>query len=443
MTGLRAVVLAAGEGRRLAGPLPKVLVPVCGRPAVAWAVRAARRAGAERTIVVGGRHLPQLERALAEDGWLPADGAVGFAEQREPLGTGHALAAARDALGPGAPDDALLVLYGDCPLVRPEGLAALVAAHARARAAITVLTARVAEPRGYGRIVRGEGGALAAIVEEKDADATTRAVDEINTGVWVVRRQGLFERLARLGTDNAQGEYYLTDLVGLALADGEPVAAHEGRDAEDVLGFNDQAQLAAVRRIQRRRIVERHLAAGVEIVDPDTAFIDDQVVLEPGARVQPCTVIEGDVHVAAGCDVGPFARLRAGTRLAAGAKVGNFTETKKAVLGPRAKANHLTYLGDCEVGEGSNVGAGTITANYDGRDKHHTRIGARAFLGSGTVLVAPVEVGDGAATGAGAVVTRGARVGDGETWVGVPARPLARRRDDEPARDPTPRDPTR
>lgn len=436
-----AVVLAAGEGKRLVGPLPKVLVPLWGRPAVAWVVRRALELGAERTIVVAGRHLARLRDALAADGLLGDGSRVAFAEQSAPRGTGDALAAARGALDADghAP---LLILYGDCPLVRTEGLAALVAAHAAADAAITVLSARVADPTGYGRIVRGAGGAFARIVEERDADADVRRIDEVNTGVWVVRREGLFERLARLGTDNAQREAYLTDLVASTLADGQAVHAHVAEDPRDGLGFNDHAQLAQVRALLRERILARHMHSGVEIVDPATTFIDDPVVIEPGARIQPCTVLEGDVQVAAGCDVGPFARLRAGTRLRAGARVGNFTETKKAVLGEGAKANHLTYLGDCEVGAGTNVGAGTITANYDGRLKHPTRIGARAFIGSGTVLVAPVDVGDGATTGAGAIVTRGVRIGDGETWVGVPARRLVRRRpegqDPRPARDDPP-----
>lgn len=416
-----AVVLAAGEGKRLGGPVPKVLTPLWGRPAVLWPVVAALEAGAERVVVVGGQHLPAIEKALAGH-------PVQCALQERPLGTGHALLSAAPALaGASGP---LVVLYGDCPLTTPEMIEALVEHHRRTAAAVTVLTTRLGEPAGYGRVLRDADGHLASIVEEKDADEATRRVAEINTGTWVVDLPGALEDLRSVGSANAQGEVYLTDLVAVARSRGRRVAALEWPCAEEALGFNTPRELAQVRSLLRRRIVERHLAAGVEIVDPDSTFLDADVQIEAGARILPCTVIEGDCRIAAGCEVGPFSHLRAGTVMHPGAEVGNFTETKKAVLGPHVKAKHLTYLGDVTVGAGANIGAGTITANYDGRAKHATRVGERAFIGSGTVLVAPVTVGEGATTGAGAVVTRGSQVGPGETWVGVPARRLAPRTQD-------------
>ena len=415
-------VLAAGEGKRLGGSVPKVLTPLWGRPSVLWPVEAALALAPERVVVVGGADSTALERACG-----PARSKLRFARQEEPRGTGDALLSAGPALA-GATGP-LLVLYGDCPLTTPEMLQALLEHHRRSAAALTVLTAVLPDPTGYGRVLRDAQGHLQSIVEERDADPQARAVREINTGTWVVELPAALEDLRAVGRANAQGEVYLTDLVQVARQRGRTVAALAWPDAELALGFNTPRELAQVRAILRRRLVERHLAAGVEIVDPDSTFIDADVVIEAGARILPCTVIEGDCRIAAGCEVGPFAHLRAGTVLLAGAEVGNFTETKKAVLGAGTKAKHLSYLGDATIGAGANIGAGTITANYDGKAKHATVVGDRAFIGSGTVLVAPVTVGDGALTGAGAIVTRGSHVGPGETWVGVPARPLPRRKD--------------
>ncbi len=416
-------VLAAGEGKRLGAGRPKVLTPLWGRPALRYPLEAARALQPERIVVVAGKHLPAIQAALAAGSG--AD--VFFARQEHPTGTGAALLAAREALA-GA-QGPLLVLYGDCPLTTPDLLSRLVAAHLAAGAAVTVLTVALERPAGYGRIVRDAAGQLVRIVEESDADAATRALTEVNTGVYVVELPGAFDDLEKAGRDNSQGEIYLTDLVALTLRRGERVASLRCDDATEVLGFNDHRELAQVRGLLRRRILDRHLSAGVEIVDPDTTFIDADVRIEAGARILPCTVIEGDTRIASGCEVGPFAHLRAGTVLMAGAEVGNFTETKAATLGAGTKAKHLSYLGDSVIGANTNIGAGTITANYDGKSKHPTKIGDRAFIGSGTVLVAPVTVEDEAVTGAGAVVTRRSVVPARETWVGVPARPLRPRKD--------------
>jgi len=397
--------------------LPKVLRPLWGRPSVKWPLLAAQSLGPERLVVVaGGRGEEPLRAALSEHDGLTV------VRQVDPRGTGHAVLAARPALE-GARGD-LLVLYGDGPLVTSELLAALVSSHRQSGADLTLLSVQLAEPTGYGRILRDADGAMTGIVEEKDATPEQRQLTEVNAGLWIFDLAKGLERLASVGSDNAAGEIYLTDLVQQTVAAGGEVAALAWDRPEDVLGFNNHAELARARSILRRRILDAHLAAGVEIVDPDSTFVDADVELAPGATIQPCTVIEGRVRVAAGCSVGPFARLRNGTRLDAGAKVGNFTETKQAHLGPGVKAGHLSYLGDTVVGAGTNIGAGTITANYDGHAKHKTVIGVGAFIGSGTVLVAPTHVGDGALTGAGSVVTRDSSLPDGSVWVGVPARQL-------------------
>jgi bifunctional UDP-N-acetylglucosamine pyrophosphorylase/glucosamine-1-phosphate N-acetyltransferase len=411
---LQVVVLAAGEGTRLRGRQTKVLTPLWGRPSVAWPVDAARALGPERVVVVGGAHLEALGKALA-------DRDVTLAHQIEPRGTGHAVLAARDALQ-GA-EGSLLILYGDCPLLPHALLEQLVAAHRAHPGPVTLLSIELDDPTGYGRIVRAADGSVQSIVEEKDATPEQRALLEVNAGIWVVDLPGAWSALEGLTPDNSQNELYLTDLVGLAVADGQRVEAFRWGEPEDVLGFNDQAQLAEVREILRRRILAGHMANGVEIVDPATTYVDADVTIASGARILPCTMIEGKVSIATGCDVGPLAHLRDGTVMEEGSKVGNFTETKKSVLGPGVKAGHLTYLGDARIGAGTNIGAGTITANYDGTNKHPTRIGERVFIGSGTVLVAPTEIGDGALTGAGAIVTGNSTIGEGEVWVGVPARP--------------------
>lgn len=418
---LYAAVLAAGEGTRLGGAKPKVLTPLWGLPAICWPVNAIFGLEPARLDVVVGADSGGIRESVANFA-LDSSIQVEFAVQSEPRGTGHAVLAAKDAWTEAG---SLLVMYGDCPLTSTGLLSALVAHHREVEAELTVLTTVLDDPTGYGRIVRGEEGHLAAIVEEVDADEIIRGVEEVNTGIYVMEVPAVLEDLATVEAGNAQGEIYLTDLVSALCARGAKVSSFQVDDWTKVLGFNNQTELAVARALLRKEILAEHLEAGVEIVDPNSTFIDKTVTLEPGACILPGTVIEGPgTVVGAGCVVGPMAHLRAGTHLEPGSKVGNFTETKQTHLGAGAKANHLSYLGDAEVGPGSNIGAGTITANYDGKDKHRTVIGKDAFVGSGTVIVAPASVGDGSTTGAGAIVTRESEVPDGDTWVGVPARPL-------------------
>jgi len=409
---LAAVILAAGQGTRMKSQLPKVLHEVAGEPMLAHVIKGAGRLGAEPIVVVIGHGADQVRAACTAPG-------VTFALQAEQFGTGHALQCAAPALAGFSGD--LLLLCGDVPLLR------------------TVLTAILDNPHGYGRIIRSAGG-VEKIVEEKDATPAERAVGEINTGIYLFAAPRVFALLAGLTTDNAQGEYYLTDVVAAAHAAGERVAALAAAAAEESMGINDRVQLATAGAALRTRINTAHMRAGVTLVDPAATYIDPEVsigadsilhpgvhlrgrtvigsacVLEPGVIVTDCTLADR-VHVKAGSvlteasvgadtDIGPMAHLRPGTVLAGHNKIGNFVETKKARIGSGSKASHLTYLGDAQIGAEVNIGCGTITCNYDGVNKHVTVIEDEVFVGSDVQLVAPVRVGRGSLIGAGSTITK-------------------------------------
>ncbi|MEM8710967.1 MAG: bifunctional UDP-N-acetylglucosamine diphosphorylase/glucosamine-1-phosphate N-acetyltransferase GlmU, partial [Planctomycetota bacterium] len=342
---------------------------------------------------------------------------------------GHALQVAAPAIGDA---ERVVVTYGDMPLLTSESLRELIEAQKGqseddAADSVALLTALVDDPFGYGRVLRGEDDLFERIVEQKDASEAERLVNEINLGVYCFARGPLGPDLGRLSNDNAQREYYITDLAGMAAAAGRRVVPVVLDDAAEAQGVNDLAQLADVRWQVQLRILERHMANGVRIMDPSTTFIDHGVTIGTGTEVLPCTVIRSGVTIGEGCEVGPFSHLRVGAVLEDRAEVGNFTEMKKSRLGEGSKAKHLSYLGDAEIGKGANIGAGTIFANYDGKDKHKTVVGDDAFVGSGTIIVAPNVVARGATTGAGAVVTRSAEIADDETWVGLPARKLPKK----------------
>lgn len=416
---LAVVILAGGQGKRLGLDLPKVLAEVCGKSALDHVLDAASALAADRSVVVVCYQREKVIEATRNRA------GVVCVDQGQPLGTGHAVIAACKGLEGFRGD--VLVLFGDGPLVRAQTLLDLVAAHRRAPAACTMLTARIDAPTGYGRIVRRADGSLQEVVEEKDATDAVRAIQEVHCGLAIFQSEPLRAALSALRNDNAQREYYLTDAYQLLQEQGGAVKLASLEDHHEALGFNTPADLLQVRRLMRQRILQAHTGNGVLIEDPDTVFVDADVEIGPGTRILPFTVIRGKVQIGAGCEVGPFSHLRHGTVLADGAEVGNFVEAKNSFLGEHVKAKHLTYLGDTEIGAGTNIGAGTITANYDGKAKHRTVIGKNAFVGSGSILVAPVRVGDGSTTGAGAVVTSGKDVPDGSVVVGIPARPLLRR----------------
>jgi bifunctional UDP-N-acetylglucosamine pyrophosphorylase / glucosamine-1-phosphate N-acetyltransferase len=408
---LAAVVLAGGLGTRMRSSTPKHLHPLLGRRLVDWVIEAARGVGAGRIVVVSSR-----EFADQYDG-------VEVAVQQEPLGTGHALAAAREALsGRGE----ILVLSGDSPLLRPELLGELLETHRRDDAAATVLTFRRSDPASYGRILRGDGGMVRAIVEAPDAGPEELAIDEVNSSTYVFRADALWPALERLEPVNAQGELYLTDAVRLLADSGKRVSAHEAADPTEPEGVNTRVELAAAAAALRDRINEAHMLAGVTIVDPKTTWIDPTVELESDAIVEPFTVLNGRTRIGTGARVGPhvvavdaeigprvlvgpFCYLRPGTVLEAGSKAGTFVEIKNSRVGEGTKVPHLSYIGDADVGEGTNVGAGNITANFPhepGLPKNRTTIGRNVRTGVQNAFVAPIEIGDGAWVAAGSVLTK-------------------------------------
>ncbi len=427
MAATVAVILAAGQGKRMRSQLPKVLHRLAGRTLLEHVLAASRSAGIEDHIVVIGHGAGEVQAAL---GAGPS-----YVLQEQQLGTGNALACARAAAAGAA---TVLVLCGDTPLLRAETLAALRQQHCTTGGAITILTARVADPSGYGRIIRNEQGRVTAIVEERDATPAEKSIDEINSGIYCFSADFLWPALEGLKPDNDQGEYYLTDVVAQAVKDNLPVQAVTVSDAEEILGVNDRAQLAAAGAVLRRRINKALMLAGVTIIDPETTYIDATASVGQDTVIYPGTCLEGhtsigprcalgpgtiirDSQVAAEstvlqavvlesnlgprCQVGPFTYLRPGTILEAGVKAGDFVEIKACHIGRDSKVPHLTYLGDTTVGAGVNIGAGTITCNYDGRQKWPTVIEDGAFIGSNTNLVAPVKVGAGALVGAGSTIT--------------------------------------
>jgi bifunctional UDP-N-acetylglucosamine pyrophosphorylase/glucosamine-1-phosphate N-acetyltransferase len=426
------VVLAAGEGKRMKSATPKVLHPLLGRTLVGHVLSAASAASADRTIVVVGHKADQVEAHLAEI--APEATAVLQAQQN---GTGHAVRIALEAV----PDlsGTVVVLNGDVPLLRPETVASLVEAHESEARGATVLAAEVPDPAGLGRIVRDATGNLERIVEERDASAGERAIREINAGIYAFDAAALREALGKLSTENDQGEEYLTDVFGLLASVGRAVGVFVASDAQETLGCNDRAELASLRALLRDRVNKTWMRAGVSILDPATTWIDVTVSLEPDAVIDQNSQLTGSTSVAAGAvvgpdttlidttvaegatvlrthsigaevgpaaTVGPFSFLRPGTRLARKSKVGGFVETKNAELGEGAKVPHLSYVGDASIGARANIGAGTIFANYDGVRKSRTTVGEAAFVGSDTVLIAPVEVGPGAYVAAGSAVAQ-------------------------------------
>mgnify|MGYP005837342835 CR=1 FL=1 len=439
----KIIILAAGLGKRMKSKLPKALHPLAGKPMTRYVLEAARAAAGDdtRCVVVIGHGAEQVKAALGDG--------VDYAHQAEQLGTGHAVAQAQPLASSA---ENVLVLNGDIPLISPSTVSSLMRRHLEQGADVTFLTARPEETRGLGHVRRDAEGRVTAIVEEAEASEASGGGAEVNAGAYCFRSDWLWPRLGRL-SKSAVGEYYLTDLVGIAVAEGATVAALQTDDPQEAMGINDRSQLARAEAVVRERIRQRHMLAGVTIVDPATAYIDDGAEIEADAVIHPNTIIAGVTRIGPDCsvgpnsrlvdailgarcrvvesviegatleddvDVGPFSHLRPGSYICRGAHIGNYVEVKNSRVGANTKIGHFSYIGDAEIGAGVNIGAGTITCNFDGRVKSRTVIGDGAFIGSDTMLVAPVEVGANARTGAGSVINR--NVPAGELAVGAPAR---------------------
>ena len=421
------VILAAGEGKRMMSDLPKVAQVAAGRPLINWVLDAVRPLEPVTTVVVVG-HGAHVVKPLVS-------GEVVVALQEEQFGTGHATEIGLDAIPNLDPHDIVVILYGDLPLLTPQLVGAL--ADLGPAETARLITAEVDDPSGYGRVVRNDAGAVVGVVEDRDCTPEQRQIKEINAGIYAIRAGRLLESLEAVSNDNTQGEYYLTDVVGILVEKGDRLEA-VGASPQEVMGINSQDQLAEARKALQQRTNQRLMESGVSLLDPDRTYIDDTVTVTPGARIYPGVHLEGSTTVGAGahvgpdvfavdsiigagatvwysvlrsatvgddCEVGPYASLRQGTVLEKGSKVGTFVETKNTTLGEGAKASHQAYLGDATIGARSNIGAGTVTCNYDGVEKHATEIGEDVFIGSDTMLVAPVKVGDNAVTAAGSVIT--------------------------------------
>ncbi|MFH0809341.1 MAG: bifunctional UDP-N-acetylglucosamine diphosphorylase/glucosamine-1-phosphate N-acetyltransferase GlmU [Pseudomonadota bacterium] len=431
MNPLKVLILAAGKGTRMKSGRPKVLFDLCGRPLLSYPLALAARLGAGEVICVVGHQAGRVREAFEGE-------AVTWVEQVEQLGTGHAvLAAAPHLEGFGGE---VLILCGDVPLLTRQAVDRLLAVHRDAGASLSLLTMVLDEPGGYGRLVRGEGGRPERIVEARDCTPEQLQLREVNSGIYCVSAPCLIEAVPRLKADNAQGEYYLTDVVGLIHQRGLGIATAVLEDPQEALGINDRVDLARAARVLRERVLRRLMLGGVTVVDPNNTYVEGEVeigadtvilpgasiggrsrvgkgclieswvnirdcIIEDGARILHGSVCEGAL-VGPEAQVGPFGRLRPGAELGPKVRVGNFVEVKKSRIGAGSKVNHLSYIGDATIGSGVNIGAGTITCNYDGTHKHQTIIGDGAFIGSNTQFVAPVEVGAGALVGAGSTITR-------------------------------------
>ena len=453
-TDLDILILAAGLGTRMKSNLAKVLHNLDGRPLINHVCETAAMLNPRKIYIVVGHQREDVQTAVLSE---IDDSKAAFVWQKQQLGTGDAVNAAREFLE--NEDSTLLVLSGDVPMIRVKTLAQLIDIHRNflgKGAACTVLTVRLKDPSGYGRVIRDENGEFKCIVEQRDANAEQNLVDEINSGIFCYDTRKLFAALANVQTNNAQGEYYLTDVPQILCESGENVGIFQCSDPHEVEGVNDRRQLAEMEKQIRRNTIEKlMLESGVTFIDPKAAYISARATIGRDTIIHPNVTVEGDSVIGENCTIrsgtrikdskigsgveirdnclirdsevgdectlGPMAQLRGHAVMMDGSKVGNFVELKKTRLGRGSKASHLTYLGDATVGEKTNIGAGTITCNYDGKNKHETHIGDNVKIGSDTMLVAPVTIGDGAVTGAGSVVTKD--VGPGEVVVGVPARP--------------------
>ncbi len=416
---LNAVILAAGEGTRMKSDYPKILHKMGSKPMLGHVMDNVASSGIKNIFVITGYKSELVEKYVA--------GRARCVVQKELLGTGDAVWQLKNETALKNKDARLLVIYGDTPLITSETIKKLLAKNNAEKAACTLLTVRISNPTGYGRIVRSHSGAVVKIVEEQDADIYEKAIEEINVGVYIFKCAELFEAIKKIKPNNKKKEYYLTDVIEIFAKKGLLVNTVASGDPDEMLGVNSRRSLAEAYRIYRKRIVNSLIDKGVTILDPETTFIEEKVKIGRDTVIYPFTVIEEDVIIGESCRIGPFCRVRSGSKIDSDVTLGNFVEFNRSQIGSGSRMKHQSYAGDTVIGDKVNIGAGTIVANYDGKNKHKTYIESNAFIGTGSILVAPVKVGKNAVTGAGSVVTKNKNVPANTIVVGVPARILKKK----------------
>jgi len=415
MKNTAAIILAAGEGTRMKSSLPKVLHNICGKPMLKYLIDNVNSIGINKVIVIVGHKAGLVKKEIC---------GIKCITQAELLGTGDAVSKTRAALLKDNKIDNVLILYGDTPLLSQGIIERLIEKHASSNAGATLLTAQLKNPTGYGRIIRSSGNKIVKIIEELDTSVYQKVIKEINVGVYCFNKRALFYGLEKIKPNNKKEEYYLTDTIEAIAKSNIPVESVTTDDPEEFLGVNTRAELGKAEAVMKNRILEDIMDRGVTIIDPRNTYIEHGVKIEKDTVIYPYTFIENNVKIGSNCAIGPFARLRPGTSIGDKVGIGNFVEIVRSSIGEETKIRHQCYIGDAVIGKNVNIGAGTIVANYDGKEKHKTIIEDNAFIGTGTILIAPVKIGKGAVTGAGSVVTRNKNVPAGKTVVGIPARIL-------------------
>lgn len=411
-----AIILAAGKSTRMKSDLPKVLHRLCGRPMILYLINLAKNLGIKDIYVVVG-HKNELLTDLLKD-------QAKIVLQKRLLGTADAVNAARQFIED--KDDDVLVLYGDTPLLTDQTLKKLVDIHKRSNNSCTFLTAILKNPTGYGRVVCNDNDKIIKIIEENSASIYEKVIEEVNVGTYCFKSKDLFKGIEKIKPNTQKGEYYLTDIISIFSKENKSLEAVKVLDADEMIGINSRVDLAKAASIINQRNLTRLMNEGVTIIDPNNTYIDEAVTIGQDTIIYPFTIIERDASIGKECSIGPFVRIRGNTVIKDGAIIGNFVEVVRSIIGENSRVKHHTYLGDTVVGKDVNIGAGTIVANFDGKSKNKTYVEDGAFIGSGTVLVAPIRVGKHAVTGAGCVVTKNKDVPDNSVVVGVPARPLKR-----------------
>ncbi len=413
MANVCAVILAAGEGTRMRSLVPKVLHPICSKPMIKRLIESVNSIGVQNIIVVIGHKADLVKKSLQ---------GVKCVKQDRLLGTGDAVLKTKGFLLRDKKIDTVLILYGDVPLLTSETLKKVLDRHEATRSGCTLLTSHLKNPTGYGRILRSDGDRIVKVIEELEASIYEKVIEEINVGVYCFNKNFLFEALEKVRPNNKKNERYLTDTVEILAKQDIPVDSVTTDDPEEFLGVNTRNDLIKAGQILNRRNLNRIMQGGVTIVDPSNTYVEEGVEIGEDTVIYPYTFIDGGVKIGHGCSIGPFARLRSGTVIDDNVGIGNFVEIVRSSLGSQTKVKHQSYIGDTIIGKRVNIGAGTIIANYDGKRKYRTIIEDDAFIGTGTILIAPVKVGKGAVTGAGSVVTKNKNVPAGKTVIGVPAK---------------------